>query len=132
LTGTPIHNSLNDYGALLSFIRVFPFIEKSNFMSWIIKPVEEKQKLGIKRLHGLIRATCLRRTKEKTLSSNKLILPPHSEKIHEVYLYYNNQVLYNTVRRLNTEIAMGLEKWPEKDSLLKGKEKNILLLINSL
>jgi SNF2 family DNA or RNA helicase len=132
LTGTPIHNSLDDYGALLSFIRVFPFVEKSNFMSWIVKPVEEKHKLGVERLHGLIRATCLRRTKQKTLSSDKLTLPPRSEKIHEVHLHCDDQVLYDTVRRLNAEIAVGLEKRPEKDSLLKGKEKNILLLINSL
>jgi SNF2 family DNA or RNA helicase len=132
LTGTPIHNSLDDYGALLSFIRVFPFVEKSKFMSWIVRPVEEKHKLGVERLQGLIRATCLRRTKQKTLSSDKLKLPPRSEKIHEVHLNWNDQVLYDTVRKFNAEIAAGLEKRPEKDSLPNGKEKNILLLINSL
>jgi SNF2 family DNA or RNA helicase len=132
LTGTPIHNSLDDYGALLSFIRVFPFVEKSNFMSWIVKPVEEKHKLGVERLQGLIRATCLRRTKQKTLSSDKLKLPPRSEKIHDVHLHWDDQVLYDTVRRFNAEIAAGSEQRPEKDSLPKGKEKNILLLINSL
>jgi SNF2 family DNA or RNA helicase len=132
LTGTPIHNSLDDYGALLSFIRVFPFVNKSNFMSWIVKPVEEKHKLGIERLQGLIRATCLRRTKQKTLSSNKLNLPPRSEKIHEVHLHRDDQVLYDTVRRFSAEVAAGLEKRPEKYSLPKGKEKNILVLINSL
>ncbi|KUJ17015.1 uncharacterized protein LY89DRAFT_616746 [Mollisia scopiformis] len=132
LTGTPIHNSLDDYGALLSFIRVFPFVERSNFMYWIVKPVEEEHKLGVERLQGLIRATCLRRTKQKTLSSDQLKLPPRSERIHEVHLHWDDQVLYDTVRKYNAEIATCAEKQPEKDSIPKGKEKNILLLINSL
>lgn len=101
-------------------------------MSWIVKPVEEEHKLGVERLQGLIRATCLRRTKQKTLSSDKLKLPPRSEKIHEVYLHKDDQVLYDAVRKFNVEIAAGLEKRPENHSLPNGKEKNILLLINSL
>jgi SNF2 family DNA or RNA helicase len=101
-------------------------------MFWIIKPVEEKHQLGVERLRGLIRATCLRRTKQKTLCSDKLKLPPRSEKVHEVHLHRDDQVLYDDVRRFNAEIAAGLEKRSEKDLLHKGKENNILLLINSL
>ena len=51
---------------------------------------------------------------------------------HGDHLHQDDQVLYDAVRRLNAEIAAGFEERPEKYSLPKGKEKNILLLINSL
>ncbi|KAH6717629.1 SNF2 family N-terminal domain-containing protein, partial [Leptodontidium sp. MPI-SDFR-AT-0119] len=132
LTGTPIHNSLDDYGALLSFVRVFPFVQKPNFMSWIVRPVEEKHILGVERLQGLIRATCLRRTKQKTLTGDKRELPRRSEEIHEVHLHEDDQVLYDTFRRMSAEIAAGLGKRPGESYSPKGKDKNILLLINCL
>ncbi|KAF3764535.1 hypothetical protein M406DRAFT_346591 [Cryphonectria parasitica EP155] len=117
LTGTPIHNSLDDYGALLSFIRVFPFVQKSKFMTWIANPVEEKDKLGIERLHRLVRATCLRRTIQKALSSGMLKLPQRSERIHE---------------GITIRAAAGLERRPDQGPSPKGKQANILALINSL
>ncbi|KAI8630297.1 SNF2 family N-terminal domain-containing protein [Xylariaceae sp. FL1651] len=132
LTGTPIHNSLDDYGALLSFIRVFPFIQKSKFVCWIVKPVEEKHSLGVERLQRLIRATCLRRMKEKILSSNDLKLPLRSEMIHEIYLHQDDKDLYDAIKKLCAETAAGLDERPEAGLLPKGKGKNILLLINSL
>ncbi len=132
LTGTPIHNSLDDYGALLSFIRVFPFIQKSSFMSWIVKPVEEKQPFGVERLQSLIRATCLRRMKEKVLSSNDIKLPRRFERVHEVHLHQDDQDLYNAIKKLCAETAAGLEERSQAGSSPKGGENNILLLINSL
>jgi SNF2 family DNA or RNA helicase len=101
-------------------------------MSWVVKPVEEKHTLGTERLRGLIRATCLRRTKQKTLSSGILKLPPRSEKIHEVKLHEDDQVLYDAVKKRSAEMAAGLEKRPVGESSSQGKGKNILLLINSL
>lgn len=124
LTGTPIHNSLDDYGALLSFIRVFPFVQKSNFMTWIIKPVEEGNKFGIERFRGLIRATCLRRTKQKTLE-----LPPRFERVHEVHLHQEDQALYDVYKKLCVEKAAGQGNRLGDGSLPKGKEYNILSLI---
>ncbi|KAI1737674.1 SNF2 family N-terminal domain-containing protein [Xylaria scruposa] len=131
LTGTPINNSLDDYGALLSFIRVFSLTRKSDFNSWIVMPTEKKEPLSIQRLQALIQATCLRRTKEKALSS-ELKLPLRFEKIHEVHLHPKDQVLYDSIKTRCVEIAAGVDKRSEADSSPKGKEKRILLLINSL
>ncbi|KAG4256793.1 hypothetical protein FPRO03_03803 [Fusarium proliferatum] len=64
LTGTPIQNRLDDYGALLSFIGVPPFINKPVFDFWIMKPVVQGNAEGLRRLKNLVGATCLRRTKD--------------------------------------------------------------------
>ncbi|KAI0442355.1 SNF2 family N-terminal domain-containing protein [Xylaria telfairii] len=132
LTGTPIHNCLDDYGALLSFIRVFPFIQKSNFMSWIVKPVEEKHSMAIERLQELIRATCLRRMKEQALSSEEITLPQRSEMVHEVHLHQDDQNLYDAIKTLCVTRAAGLQAWPKEGQSTRSKDKNILLLINSM
>ncbi|KAI0399412.1 SNF2 family N-terminal domain-containing protein [Xylaria palmicola] len=132
LTGTPIHNSLDDYGALLSFIRVFPFRQKSNFTSWIVKPIEEKHPLGIGRLQELIRATCLRRVKAQVLSSNEIRLPPRSERVHEVNLHQEDQELYDAIKKLCATRAAGVETKSNKSEAPRSTEKNLLLLINSL
>lgn len=101
-------------------------------MHWIVKPVEEKHELGVQRLQELIRATCLRRTKQKTLSSGELSLPPRSERIQEVYLLPDDQVLYDSVKEITASMAAGLNKVPQLDSSPQGKKSNILPLINSL
>ncbi|KAK5633502.1 hypothetical protein RRF57_009216 [Xylaria bambusicola] len=132
LTGTPIHNSLDDYGSLLSFIRVFPFINRPNFHSWVVKPVEEKNPLGIERLQRLIRATCLRRMKEKILSSDETRLPPRFERVHEVDLHKDDQTIYDILKSICAEKASGLEKRAIEGSSAKSKDRNLLVLINSL
>ncbi|KAI1119112.1 SNF2 family N-terminal domain-containing protein [Nemania sp. NC0429] len=132
LTGTPIHNSLDDYGALLSFVRVFPFTQRSNFNFWIVKPLEEKHPRSTERLQTLVRATCLRRTKEKTLSLDELRLPPVSEKIENVQLHKDDQDLYDAIKTRCAEVAAGLDEQPESNSSTKNKAKNILSIINAL
>ncbi|KAF2191078.1 hypothetical protein K469DRAFT_746516 [Zopfia rhizophila CBS 207.26] len=54
LTGTPIHNSLDDYGALLSFIRVPPFTEKTMFDFWITSPIRHARPYSMRRLQDLL------------------------------------------------------------------------------
>ncbi|SCN69496.1 related to helicase-like transcription factor protein [Fusarium fujikuroi] len=79
LTGTPIQNHLDDYGALLSFIGVPQFISKSVFDFWITKPVVQGTAEGLRRLKLLVSSTCLRRTKDSV--SETLNLP--DRKVHE-------------------------------------------------
>ncbi|KAI0415691.1 P-loop containing nucleoside triphosphate hydrolase protein [Xylaria grammica] len=124
----PIH----DYGALLSFVRVFPFLQKSNFTSWIVKPIEDEHPLGVGRLQELIRATCLRRMKDKVFSSNEIKLPPRSEQIHEVHLHQDDRNLYDAIKTVCAETAAGLAERPGKSPSPEGKEKNLMVLINSL
>lgn len=132
MTGTPVHNSLDDYGALLSFVRVYPFRAKSQFITYVVKPVEEKHELGIQTLQELVRATCLRRTKKQTLASGLLSLPRRTEKTCPIELHPDDQVLYDSVKRVLQKTASGSDKSLRKDVSAKAKEKNVMVLLNSL
>lgn len=105
LTGTPVQNSLDDYGALLSFIGVPGFIEKSAFDIWIAKPIQEKKTEGFARLQTLVRGTCLRRTKESL--GDVLNLPQRQEKVVYVSLHQQDQELYNFFKEESSNLASG-------------------------
>ncbi len=93
LTGTPIQNSLDDYGALLSFIRVPPFETQTKFNSWIADPIKQRKDYAFKRLRALVGATCLRRTKQST--GNTLTLPKKEEVNQVLDLDPADRELYN-------------------------------------
>jgi len=129
LTGTPIHNSLDDYGALLSFLGVPLLIEKSQFDFWITSPIKRKRPDSLSTLGDLIRATCLRRTKDITQDS--LELPRRIERIEEIKLHQADQDLYDFFKQKTAKIAAGLAGPDEgKSRITEGKDANILTLIN--
>jgi SNF2 family DNA or RNA helicase len=81
LTGTPIQNSLDDLGSLVTFLRT-PVLEESiQFRNHITSYVQSKKSdpaSDFQNLHMLLRSICLRR--------NKAVLPLFSsvEEIHEM------------------------------------------------
>lgn len=101
-------------------------------MTYIVKPVEEKRKLGIQPLQELVRATCLRRTKQQTLASGSLSLPRRTEKTCPVNLHPDDQILYDSVKKVLQKTASGSDKSLRKDVSTRVKEKNVMVLLNSL
>ncbi|RWA07816.1 hypothetical protein EKO27_g7294 [Xylaria grammica] len=95
-------------------------------------PIQDEHPRGVERLQELIRATCLRRMKDKVPFSNETKLPPRSERIHEVHLHQDDRNLYDTIKTVCAETAAGLAQRPGKSPLPKGKENNLMVLINSL
>jgi SNF2 family DNA or RNA helicase len=63
LTGTPIQNRIEDFGALINFLRVQPFDSHSMFTHHIANPVKNGDQSGFKKLKKLVHSTSLRRTK---------------------------------------------------------------------
>ncbi|KAI1273043.1 SNF2 family N-terminal domain-containing protein [Xylaria sp. FL0933] len=64
LTGTPIQNSLEDLGALVSFIKV-PILENApTFRKFIMNPINSASRSRFHNLQVLLRAVCLRRTRQ--------------------------------------------------------------------
>ncbi|KAI8718206.1 hypothetical protein NCS52_00598800 [Fusarium sp. LHS14.1] len=126
LTGTPIQNTLDDYGALLSFLRIPPFIEKPKFDHWISNPIRNKRPHGLLKLRILVQATCLRRTKQSINHSHKL--PERTEKIERVDLHPNDRELYNYFHALANRIASE-SLGDEKTMSSKGSSKTNILPI---
>ena len=131
LTGTPIHNSLDDYGTLLSFIGVQPFAKKAAFDFWISEPIRKNQKSGLQRLEELVRGTCLRRTKSQNSATFRL--PKRSEKIEWVELSSEDRNLYTYFKKKTAKIASELSRHHlGTDKAGQQKHTNILTLINFL
>lgn len=63
LTGTPMQNRLDDFGALMQFIRL-PFLDdRAVFRKTIIYP-QEKRPPDLSSLRTLLGAVCLRRSRQ--------------------------------------------------------------------
>ncbi|KAK1830452.1 SNF2 family N-terminal domain-containing protein [Podospora conica] len=105
LTGTPIHNSLDDFGALLAFIGVELFHDKPAFDSWIATSLQKTPRLGLNRLKDLVRATCLRRTKASRTVNLGLREP--TKNIESVHLHDEDRALYEFFHKKISEIATG-------------------------
>ena len=131
LTGTPIHNSLDDYGALLAFIRVPSLTDKSKFDFWIASPIKQGNPDSLNRLQDLIKATCLRRTKKMIKKS--LELPPRRERTEFIELNETDRELYTYFKERTAAIAASfLSPTTEKAKSGGLEESNILSLINFL
>ncbi|KAK0756595.1 hypothetical protein N5P37_010749 [Trichoderma harzianum] len=131
LTGTPIHNSLDDFAALLSFVGVPVFMKKNLFDFWISRPIKEKHSYGLKRLGLLIKGTCLRRTKKMIELSHPL--PDRREKITWVELTPRDRNLYSFFEKEAANIASG-SYWHNNGhpNSSDRQNNNILKLINFL
>ncbi|KAF2647161.1 hypothetical protein K491DRAFT_644351 [Lophiostoma macrostomum CBS 122681] len=131
LTGTPVHNSLDDYGALLSFTGVSGLTEKRMFDSWIAKPIQENKSEGFARLQALVRATCLRRTKASI--GDALNLPPRHEVIEKVNLHPKDQELYDFFKIRAAKLAAGTRvSNPANASHEQGQDGSVLSSLNFL
>ncbi|PYH80229.1 hypothetical protein BO82DRAFT_433433 [Aspergillus uvarum CBS 121591] len=129
LTGTPIQNSIDDYGALLSFMQMPVLETKSAFDYWIASPVKRQQLGYIQTLQALVAATAFRRTK-KTLDS-ALQLPKKVERSELVHLTAADQEVYDYFKAKASKTAAELSG----EALNPGKQAGAdttLALINIL
>ncbi|KZL74282.1 transcription termination factor 2 (SNF2 family domain-containing protein) [Colletotrichum tofieldiae] len=114
LTGTPIQNSLDDFGSLLAFIRVPPFTSREQFRFWITSPIMLNQQWDMQTLRKLVSATCLRRTK---LHLNTVLnLPKKTEHIEVVDLTPEERYLYDFFMKRSYLLAHSESKTPQEIS----------------
>ncbi|KAI0154180.1 hypothetical protein GGR57DRAFT_467470 [Xylariaceae sp. FL1272] len=121
LTGTPIQNSLNDYGSLLAFVGVPPFTTLAHFKYWISSRIHSNpDDHTLKLLRKLIGATSLRRTKSTPQLSESLRLPLKSEKIEMVEFSPSERQVYDFFKRRSYLL---LSKSPSNDEAATSSDK---------
>ncbi|KAI1091078.1 SNF2 family N-terminal domain-containing protein [Rostrohypoxylon terebratum] len=107
LTGTPIQNSLDDLGALVSFLKV-PILEKPpTFRKLITSPISSTStsRTRFKNLQTLLQTICLRRTRKL------LDLPKPVSKLRKLALTPEEHNEYqNLLARGRTEIDMAVSR----------------------
>ncbi|KAF5659326.1 hypothetical protein FDENT_13940 [Fusarium denticulatum] len=124
LTGTPIQNSLDDFGALLAFIKIPPFETAAHFDHYVINPIKKNRRKGFSMLRKVVAATCLRRT--KATYGQILNLPQKTERVDIIDMGREDRRLYEFFKRFSY-LTAGLDKISKKKPAT-----NILVLISML
>lgn len=75
VTGTPVQNKLDDLAALLAFLRLTPFDDKSKFTQYITSPLKACDPDIVPKLRILVDSVTLRRLKDK------INLPPRVDEV---------------------------------------------------
>lgn len=130
LTGTPIVNSIDNYGALLAFIQMEPLVAKATFDRCISNLIRDNVQEGLRKLRILVEATCLRRTK----SSISQALPPPTIREEKVNLLPYDRAIYDFFETEAAKNAVGSSNnYPTNPSeIIGGEKKNVLSLIHNL
>jgi SNF2 family DNA or RNA helicase len=89
---------VEDFGALVGFLQIYPFQDRRKFHSYIVSTIEQGKELGINRLKALVQSIALRRTKISVLG--ELNLRARVEKTHSVELNEEERADYGIVKRM--------------------------------
>ena len=97
LTGTPLFNQVEDLGALLTFLKAYPFDSASYFNLHISAPLRTNPERALSALRKLFRCISLRRTKDAVIDD--LQLQPRFDKLIEVQLNQKERRQYDELKR---------------------------------
>lgn len=106
VTGTPIQNRLDDLGALIRFLKVYPFNEKGSFEQHFLVPFKAGDPQVVSNLHLLVGSMTLRRSKDK------IDLPGRVETLERLEFSDSESALYEAFakdshRKLHAMIGDG-------------------------
>ncbi|KAI1805215.1 SNF2 family N-terminal domain-containing protein [Daldinia bambusicola] len=108
VTGTPVQNKLDDLAALLAFLRLKPFDEKSKFTQYITAPFKVCDPEIVPKLRILVDSITLRRLKDK------IDLPPRTDEIVRLEFSPSERKLYEIFEKNAQDkvqvLAAGREK----------------------
>src|SRR5690606_32459374 len=76
VTGTPIHNHIDDLFSLFHFLRVNPHGDWRWWSKNIAKPFEKKKPEAVEALQTVMKELLIRRTKNKKVNGEKIISLP--------------------------------------------------------
>ncbi|KAJ3157411.1 hypothetical protein HDU86_003303 [Geranomyces michiganensis] len=111
LTGTPIHNKIDDLFSLFRFLGLSPFNDYQSFAHFISKPLKASHPAAVSRLQTVMKLVTLRRTKNMKLDGKPILtLPPKRQHVYTLTLDPDEQAVYDKVFEKAQLIFSGLEK----------------------
>ncbi|OAA81499.1 SNF2-related protein [Akanthomyces lecanii RCEF 1005] len=93
VTGTPVQNRLDDLAALLAFLRLHPFHERSKFHRYIVEPFKVCDPEIVPKLRILVDTITLRRLKDK------IDLPPRQDLVVKLDFSHEERAVYDMFAR---------------------------------
>jgi SNF2 family DNA or RNA helicase len=93
VTGTPVQNRLDDLAALLAFLRLHPFHERSKFQRYVVEPFKACDPDIVPKLRILVDTITLRRLKDK------IDLPPREDLVHKLSFTQEERRVYEMFAR---------------------------------
>ncbi|KAL7950330.1 SNF2 family N-terminal domain-containing protein [Trichoderma barbatum] len=93
VTGTPVQNRLDDFAALLSFLRLEPFHHRAKFLRHIVEPFKACDPEIVPKLRILVDTITLRRLKDK------IDLPPREDLIVKLDFSPEERGIYDLFAR---------------------------------
>lgn len=88
VTGTPVQNRLDDLAALLAFLRLHPFHDRTKFLRYIVEPFKACDPEIVPKLRILVDTITLRRLKDK------IDLPPREDLVVKLDFSHDERSIY--------------------------------------
>lgn len=131
LSGTPAQNNIDEFYAIIRFLRVRPFCDWDEFRTQLsnaarsrdLKRVDKSTRL----LQGVLRAIMLRRTKDSKIDGESILdLPPKT--IEETHVVFNvdQQAFYNN---LEHKSQMLMNRYEQNNTIGKNYANILVLLL---
>ncbi|OIW32178.1 hypothetical protein CONLIGDRAFT_652963 [Coniochaeta ligniaria NRRL 30616] len=114
VTGTPVQNRLDDLAALLAFLRLKPFDDKSKFVQHIVTPFKNADPEIVPKLRVLVDTITLRRQKDK------IDLPPRTDELIRLDFTNEEKRIYDLFAQ-NAQDRVQVLTGSGNDKILGGK-----------
>ncbi|KAH9176256.1 SNF2 family N-terminal domain-containing protein [Lactarius sanguifluus] len=119
LTGTPIINSPQDLGSILTFLRICNPLDNPDFQTrLLLRPLKNGDPSGAELLRAIMSQICIRRTKEMQDSNGNFLVPLPGVEMTVVPVTLNPEAreLYDVIEQLSKDRIEGLLKQPQSTS----------------
>ncbi|TPX35716.1 hypothetical protein SmJEL517_g02027 [Synchytrium microbalum] len=128
LSGTPIENKIDELYPLLKFLAIAPYDDWDKFREEILKPFRNgRHKTALKRVNAILRAVCLRRTKEDYLDGFPIVrLPPKVVRIDTNDFTPPEREFYQAVEQ---NIRLQFNKYLKDGTVMKNYTNVLVLLL---
>ncbi|KAG5294535.1 transcription termination factor 2 [Histoplasma ohiense] len=119
VTGTPIQNRLEDLASVTRFLKLHPYVEKSQFAAYIIAPFKSENPKAIPNLRMLVDSFTLRRVKDR------INLPPRHDKVITLTFSEQEKMLHEFFRK-ESNVMINVIAGESKEKM-RGKMYHLVL-----